>query len=131
MRRSLSRRRFLAAAASVGAGALVLPRASARSYQANEKVGVALVGVSGRGSWFVSLLERDSVMRGVALCDVDTRRAAEAYGKFPDLPKYEDFRVMLDKQKDIDGVIVATPEFSRPLVLAAAAGREAMTRRRP
>ncbi|HYW81507.1 MAG TPA: Gfo/Idh/MocA family oxidoreductase, partial [Thermoguttaceae bacterium] len=120
MRRSLSRRRFLAAAASVGAGALVLPRASARSYQANEKVGVALVGVSGRGSWFVSLLERDSVMRGVALCDVDTRRAAEAYGKFPDLPKYEDFRVMLDKQKDIDGVIVATPEFSRPLVLAAA-----------
>jgi hypothetical protein len=59
-------------------------------------------------------------MRSVALCDVDNRRAAEAYGKFPDLPKCENFRVMLDKQKDIDGLIVATPEFSRALIMAAA-----------
>lgn len=121
MKRQISRRCFLTGAASVGAGVLVLPGISAGSYQANEKVGVALVGVSGRGSWFVSLLERsNSAMRGVALCDVNTQRAAEAYGKFPDLPKYQDFRVMLDKQKDIDGVIVATPEFSRALIMAAA-----------
>jgi predicted dehydrogenase len=92
-------------------GALISPRASARSYRANEKVGVAFVGVSGRGSWFVSLLERDNpLMRGVAFCDVDDRRAAAAYGKFLDVPKFKDFRVMLDRQKDIDGVIVATPE---------------------
>lgn len=120
MKRSISRRRFLAGAASVGAGALALPGVSAGSYRANEKVGIALVGVSGRGSWFVGLLQRDSAMRGVALCDVDNRRAAEAYSQFPDLPKYEDFRVMLDKQKDIDGVIVATPEFSRALIMAEA-----------
>jgi hypothetical protein len=88
-------------------------------------VGIAVVGVSGRGSWFVGLLGRDRAMRGVALCDVSSQRAAEAYGKFPDLPKYEDFRVMIDKQKDIDGVIVATPEFSRAVIMAAAikAGR--------
>jgi len=120
MKRSISRRRFLAGAASVGAGALVLPGVSAGSYRANEQVGIALVGVSGRGSWFVGLLERDSAMRGVALCDVDNRRAAAAYAKFPDLPKCEDFRVMLDQQKDIDGVIVATPEFSRAVIIAAA-----------
>jgi hypothetical protein len=120
MKRSISRRRFLAGAASAGAGALVLPRVSAGSYRANEQVGIAVVGVSGRGSWFVGLLERDRAMRGVALCDVNTQRAAEAYGKFPDLPKYEDFRVMLDRQKDIDGVIVPTPEFSRAVIMAAA-----------
>jgi len=120
MKRSVSRRRFLSGAASVGAGALVLPRVSARSYRANEQVGIALVGVSGRGSWFVGLLERDSAMRGVALCDVNAQRAAEAYAKFPDLPKYEDFRVMLDKENDIDGVIVPTPEFSRAIIMAAA-----------
>jgi len=125
MQRNISRRRFLAGAASVGAGTLILPRVSAGSYRVNESVGVAVVGVSGRGTWFVGLLERDQAMWGVALCDVDNRRAAEAYATFPDLPKYEDFRVMLDKQKDIDGVVVATPEFSRALIMAAAikAGR--------
>ena len=40
-----SRRRFLAGAASVGVGTLVLPRASAASYQANEKLNVAAIGV--------------------------------------------------------------------------------------
>lgn len=120
MKTGISRRRFLTAAAAASAGPLVLPRASARAYRANEQVGVAVVGVSGRGSWFISLLERDTAMRGVALCDVNSQRAAEAYAKFPHLPKYEDFRIMLDRQKDIDGVIVPTPEFSRALVMAAA-----------
>lgn len=98
----------------------LLPSGLLRGYCANEKLNVALVGVSGRGSWFVSLLERDAAMRGVALCDVDDRRAAEAYAKFPDLPKYQDYRRMLDEQKDIDGVIVATPEFSRAIIMARA-----------
>ncbi len=120
MKHSISRRHFLAGAASIGAGVLILPRVSAGSYRANEQVGVAVVGVSGRGKWFVGLLERYAAMRGVALCDVDNQRAAEAYGKFPHLPKYEDFRLMLDKQKDIDGVIVATPDFSRALIMAQA-----------
>ena len=38
--------------------------------------------------------------RPAALCDVDNQRAAAAYTKFPAVPKYQDFRVMLDKQKD-------------------------------
>ena len=81
MKRPITRRGFLAGAASLGTGALISPQTSARSYQANEKVGVALVGVSGRGSWFVSLFERnDPLMQGVAFCDVDDRRAAAAYG---------------------------------------------------
>ena len=72
MKRQISRRRFLRDAASVGAGVMVLPGVSVGSYRSNEKVGIALVGVSGRGSWFVSLLERrNSAMRGVALCDVN------------------------------------------------------------
>ena len=108
MKRPISRRGFLAGPPRLAWGP-DFAAAGARSYRANEQVGVALVGTSGRGSWFVGLLERDPMMRGVALCDVDSRRSAEAYGKFPDLPKYEDFRVMLDKQKDIDGVIVPTP----------------------
>jgi len=52
MKCSISRRRLLAGAASAGAGALVFPRISAGSYRANEQVGIAVAGVSGRGSWF-------------------------------------------------------------------------------
>ena len=59
-----TRRRFIASAAALGTGALVLPRVSARTYRANQQVGIAVVGVSGRGSWFVGLLERDRAMRG-------------------------------------------------------------------
>jgi hypothetical protein len=123
MSRRVSRRSFLRGAGVGGAGVVILRSSrSAWSYAANESVGVALVGVSGRGAWFVSLLGRKGYgMRAAALCDVNSRRAAEAFAGFPDVPKFADFRKMLDKQgKDIDGVIVPTPEFSRAIILAAA-----------
>ena len=41
MTRRFSRRRLLVGVASVGAGILILPHASARSYRANEKANVA------------------------------------------------------------------------------------------
>lgn len=119
MSRRISRRQFLRGTAVGGVGLVILRNpSSAWSFQANESVGVALVGVAGRGSWFVSILDRPS-MRPVAMCDVDNKRAAEAFGKYPDVPKFDDFRVMLDKAgRDIDGVIVSTPEFSRATILA-------------
>jgi predicted dehydrogenase len=76
---------------AAGAALTILPAASARGYAANEKLNVALVGVSGRGSWFVETIPRigENV---VALCDVNQQRAAEAFKRFPDVPKFEDFR---------------------------------------
>jgi len=116
----ITRRSFLRNAAGAGAGLVILSNpASVWSFAANEAVAVAQVGVAGRGSWFVeSILNRPS-LRPVALCDVDTRRAAKAYEKYPHVPKFQDFRRMLDQQKDIEGVIVATPEFSRATIMAA------------
>src|SRR5205085_9971639 len=61
----------------------------------------------------------------VALCDVDAsaaaRQARSRQGTTPDtFPKppaeYKDFRVMLEKQKDIDAVIVATPDHMHAMV---------------
>jgi len=123
MPRRVSRRRFLRRAGTGAAGVVILGGGlSARSFAANNSVGVGLVGVSGRGAWFMSLLGRKGYgMRPAALCDVNSKRAAEAFAAFPDVPKFADFRTMLDKQgKDIDGVIAATPEFSRAIILAAA-----------
>jgi len=48
----------------------------------------------------------------VALCDVDHNHAGHTIKSFPDAKLYSDYREMLDKQKDIDAVLIATPEFN-------------------
>ena len=40
--------------------------------------------------------------------------------RFPNAARYKDFRVMLEKQKDIDAVIVATPDHTHAVVAMAA-----------
>jgi hypothetical protein len=119
-----TRRAFLARAALGGAGLVILKSGrSARAYQANEKLNVALVGVSGRGSWFVGAIPRigENV---AAMCDVNDRRAAEAFKRFPDVPKYRDFRKMLDeKEREIDAVVVATPDNTHAVITTAAIRR--------
>jgi predicted dehydrogenase len=56
----------------------------------------------------------------VALCDVDDERSARVYQTYPNAKTYRDFRVMLEKQKDIEGVIVATPDHNHAVVAMAA-----------
>ena len=47
----------------------------------------------------------------MALCDVDDNSAKRAFEAYPKAKKYKDFRKMLDKEKGIDAVIVAIPDF--------------------
>ena len=49
----------------------------------------------------------------MALCDVDAKQAAaHVQASTRRLPKYKDFRQMLDKEgKNIDAVIVTIPDF--------------------
>jgi len=117
MNRSIHRRMFLKGAAVGGAGLLILKNsASAWSYQANQKLDIALVGVGGRGSWFVETIPRlgENV---VALCDVNEHKAADAFKAFPQAAKYADFRKMLQEMdKRIDAVIVAAPDHVHAVV---------------
>ena len=120
MARQMNRRVFLRNVASGAAGVVILPRAaSARSYRANEKVNVALVGIGGRGRWFVGCMPGMATV--VAVCDVNDRRAAESLKKMPGTPRFYDFRKMLDeKGKEIDGVVVATPDHTHAAASFAA-----------
>src|SRR5262245_45286822 len=54
-----------------------------------------------------------------ALCDVDATYLAAAKQKFPAAKTYNDFRRLLD-QKDIDAVVVATPDHTHAVAAAAA-----------
>ena len=56
----------------------------------------------------------------VALCDVDWAKAAHTFKVFPKAELYKDYRVLLDKRKDIEAVMIATPDHMHaPISLAA------------
>jgi predicted dehydrogenase len=78
---------------------------------------IATVGVSGMGASNTEKCAQENI---VALCDVDDERSAKVYQKYPNAKTYRDFRVMLEKQKDIDAVIVATPDHTHAVVAMAA-----------
>jgi len=118
---SWSRRAFVRAACAAGAGWVILGNSrSARSYQANEKLNVALIGVGGRGSWFVGCIPRLG-QNVVAMCDVNEHKASRSFEQLPKAKKFFDFRRMFDQMAhSIDAVVVATPDNTHAVAAAMA-----------
>lgn len=83
----------------------------------SDLLNIASIGSGGMGA---QNLERCSHENIVALCDVDDQRAAKMYSRFPKAKTYRDFRVMLEENKDIDAVIVATPDHTHAVAAMAA-----------
>ena len=91
--------------------------ARGRSISPNEKINIAGIGIGGQGRGDLENCESHNI---VALCDVDWKYASRAFNKYPDAKRYKDFRVMLDKQKDIDAVVIATPDNTHAVAAMAA-----------
>jgi predicted dehydrogenase len=109
MNRQANRRAFLRRSALAGAGALVVgSRVLAKSQSPNEKLSIGIVGVAGRGAANTGAVAGENI---VALCDVNVRNLAGAAQRFPNAKTYHDWRKMLD-QKDLDAVVVSTPDHS-------------------
>ena len=119
-----SRRKALQIAAAGGASYWILAHSrSARSYWANEKLNVALVGVGNRGRGFLSAIPRVGENL-VAVCDANRNRLAEAAGKVPQARHHQDFRKMLDAMdRQIDALVIATPEHTHAVIGARAMKR--------
>lgn len=138
---SLSRRRFVAGTSGAALGAMIVPRRvlGGPGYQPpSDTVNFAVVGCGGQGA-----SDSTELVAGghniAALADVDfsyvdgavegrTRgrdgqpnpnniKLQEAYNK---AKRYADFRVMLESQKDIDGVLIATPDHTHAVIAKAA-----------
>ena len=121
---SVPRRTFLASAAAVTAGFTIVPRhvlGGQGTPAPSDKLHIAGVGVGGMGKNNLGRCETETI---VALCDVDSDKAAEVFKKYPDAKQYKDFRVMFDEQKDIDAVIIATPDHSHAVIAMAAIERK-------
>lgn len=113
------RRHFLKTAAL---GALAGPNIL-RAADSKQKIRVACVGIGQMGNGAVSGSRDEEI---VAFCDVDWRdlggrSAAEIAKKHPKVPKFSDFREMLDKKgSEIDAVLVSTPDHIHfPAAMAA------------
>ncbi|NOX54083.1 MAG: Gfo/Idh/MocA family oxidoreductase [Planctomycetes bacterium] len=121
----LTRRDFVGAAAAATAFTIVPDRVLGRSAPSN-LVNIGVVGSGGHGAFVVTQMLKAGGINVVALCDVDSewarhieteeygdRRIVGLYRQFPNLPKYKDFRVMLEQEQDkIDAVVVTTPEHT-------------------
>jgi predicted dehydrogenase len=83
----------------------------------NDKLNVAAVGLGGQGG--VDLNDAARTENIVAVCDVDLNRGAANLKRFEKQPKYKDFRVMLDKEKNIDAVTIGIPDFMHATVALA------------
>jgi predicted dehydrogenase len=139
----ITRRKFVAGTTGAALGTMIVPRRvlGGRGYQPpSDTVNIAIVGCGGQGA-----SDGTELVAGgqniVALADVDFnfvdgavnqrakgregRPGSEAYVKLQEAygkaKRYADFRKMLEAQKDIDAVLVATPDH-----LHATIGKTAM-----
>lgn len=111
----MNRRSFMKATA-MAAPFIIVPRhvLGGPGYTApSDKLNIAGIGIGGQGGWDLDECKSENI---VALCDVDWTKAQENLAKFPKAARYEDFRAMLEKQTDIDAVIIATPDHTHAVI---------------
>ena len=122
---SLSRRSCLKTAGVVAAGVTIVPRcviAGSGQTPPSEKLNIAGIGVGGMGAGDMEAVAPNNNV--VALCDVDTRHSANTFKKFPEAKQFRDFRKMFDAmEKQIDAVVVATPDHFHAVAAMAAIKR--------
>jgi predicted dehydrogenase len=80
------------------------------------EVSVALLGAGAQGEALLNAMLRIPGLRFRAVCDIwkeyNQRRAVNTLRKFKfEVNGYEDYREMLDKEKQLDAVVIATPDF--------------------
>jgi hypothetical protein len=140
--RQFSRRGFLAATSAAVTAFSVLPRqvlGAARTVAPSSKVNVALIGCGGQGRTNVRALFQLDDVQVVAVADPQESFSLENFyyrgmggrkpvkaeiekhysAKTPNfkVAEYEDFRVMLEKEKSIDAILCATPDHAHTSIV--------------
>lgn len=104
-----TRRELLGNAAVAGAGMMIgVSPETVRTYRANERLSIGVVGVANRGEQNLLGVFAEQI---TALCDVDERYLDQAVSRFPDAQRYTDFRRMIDA-KGLDAVVISTPDHT-------------------
>ncbi len=129
---TLSRRKFIASTSAGIAGATILPShvvAGLGHRPPSDKLNIAGIGVGGKGFTNLKYMETENI---VALCDVDWDYAGRnAFPHWYRAKQYKDYREMFDQQKDIDAVMIATPDHTHalPALMAMRQGMHAFVQK--
>jgi len=128
-----NRRRFLQTATAGVAAPFILPRRVWSADAApNSRINIGMIGMGKMMSGHVNSFTGRDTVQVVAVCDVDTTRregakkkVEEAYAKktgteYKGCDAYTDFRELLAR-KDIDAVVIATPDHWHAYIGIAAA----------
>jgi len=123
MARNVSRRQFIQATSAIGAGLWIGPRQPAAGADSpNSKLQLACIGMGGQMQGYL-LPELGKVdQRIIAICDVDKRQldGIRKDDKLKDATPYHDYRELLEREKGIDAVVIATPDhWHVPIAIAA------------
>ncbi|MGN0021753.1 MAG: Gfo/Idh/MocA family oxidoreductase [Sphingobacterium hotanense] len=120
-----SRRSFIKKSVMAG-GAVALANSSLANVvmaKPNERVNLAAVGIGNRAAEILLEFHKTGLCNIVALCDVDmgAKHTEAILKKFPEVPRFHDFRQMFDKMgNQIDAVSVGVPDFSHfPITMMA------------
>jgi len=117
-RREFLRKVTLAAGSTAFAAPFIARRAFAKSP--SEIVLHASIGAGGQAHADLSQLVRHPNLRLVAVADVDLNQAAKLKEQFPELRIYQDWRVLLEKEKDLTSLNVSTPDHMHaPVAMSA------------
>jgi predicted dehydrogenase len=125
--KAVDRRRFLQGAAGAGLGFWVAgtqawgdTEAPAQNVSPSEKLNVAFVAVGGRAAENIKGIKPLPNANIIALCDIDDKRLEIAANEFPKAKTFFDYRKMLDEVKEIDAVVVSTPDHNHAIATVAA-----------
>jgi predicted dehydrogenase len=115
----MKRRAFLKSIAVTTFGFQLVPRYVLGQGQRppSEKLNIAGIGIGGQGGGVLGEMTTENI---VALCDVDSAKAGGTFSRFPNAGRFRDYRVMLEQRKDIEAVMIATPDHMHaPIALAS------------
>lgn len=126
MSERIDRRTFMQAGAAASvAAALPLTASQAGEQPAQpprrERVKIGIIGCGGMGGGNHNWVNGEEV---IAICDVDTRKLAEGRQKSPNAREFRDFRQMIEQVRDLEAVVVSTPDHTHAVaaVMAMKAG---------
>ena len=116
----MKRRDFVRNISASGLALTVVPSAAVSGLghtAPSDKLNIAGIGIGGKGKVNLRNMVDQNI---VALCDCDYAYADKVFKTYPKAKKYMDYREMLEKQKDIEAVVIATPDHTHALQAAAA-----------
>jgi predicted dehydrogenase len=122
----ISRRGFVPAAGVSLAAFTVLPRhvlGGQGNVAPSDKLNIAGIGLGGMGKNYLLACESENI---VALADVDFdlevggTSVPKVFARYPKANRYHDYRLLLEKEKGIDAVVIGTPDHTHAVIAMAA-----------